>query len=73
MKNGYGTPDFQHVNIETGDAGKVYHIPRRGEIYENFMEDAQDGLLTELSEIIASLGVYVKIKNSLDPYLFDTS
>lgn len=48
----YGTPAFQSVNIETGGAGKVYHIPRRGEIYENFMEDAQDGLLTELSEIM---------------------
>ena len=48
----YGTPDFQSVNIETGNAGKVYHIPRRGAIYENLMEDAQDGLLIELSEIM---------------------
>jgi len=48
----YGSPDLQYVNIEAGNAGKVYHIQRRGEIYENFMEDAQDGLLTELSEMM---------------------
>jgi len=48
----YGSPDLQYVTIETGNSGKVYHIQRRGEIYESFMEDAQDGLLTELSEIM---------------------